>query len=215
MHKSTFEVLKNFSAINAGILIRKGDEVRTVSVEKNILAVAKVPDTFTQEFAIYNLNEFLSTIRLFDKPDVAYNNDHVLLSDKDSRVKYRYSSPSVVVAAPEKDLTIDDPIIEFDLSIEYLERLTKAAAVMQFSTLEISSGGLRAFNNKAGAGNEFRSTPTNIKSQPGAQNYNIAINLLKVIPANYHVKVTDRFVQLQGTVDGVSLSYAIAVDTGE
>lgn len=215
MQKSTLDILKNFATINSGILIRKSNILRSVSVEKNILARALVPDTFTQEFAIYNLNEFLSTYRLFENPTVAYNQDHLLLKDNDSQVKYKYSSPTVVVAAPEKDLSIDEPLIEFELSAEYLDRLTKAAAVMQFSTLEISGAGLRAFNHKNGGGNEFRSTPKNIKVNDGAGSHNIAINLLKVIPATYKVKVSDRFVQLDGNVDGVDLRYAIAIDSGE
>lgn len=211
MHKNTLDILKNFSTINSGILIRKSNVLRTVSIEKNILAKAVVPDTFTQEFAIYNLNEFLSTYRLFDSPSLAYKTDHMILSDKDSTVKYNYSDPSVVVAAPEKDLEVV-PLIEFDLSCDYLEKLIKASAVMQFNTLEISSKGLKAFDNKTSKGNDFQSKPSNITSKPEAKSYNISINLLKVIPTDYHVKVSDRVVKLTGKIDNVELTYDIAVN---
>ncbi len=215
MHKTTLDILKNFATINSGILIRKSNVLRSVSVAKNILARAEVPDSFPHEFAIYNLNEFLSTYRLFDNPEVSYNQDHILLKDSHSRVKYKYSSPAVVVAAPEKDLSIDDPLIEFELSSDYLDRIQKAAAVMQLSTLEISSEGLRAFNHKNNGGNEFRSLPKNMRVSEGAGAHNVDISLLKVIPTTYQVKMSDRFIQMDGSIDGVALRYAIAVGSAE
>ena len=57
--RQTFDILKNFSEINSGILVKPGDKLETISSLKNILAKADVTELFETEFAIYDLTEFL------------------------------------------------------------------------------------------------------------------------------------------------------------
>ena len=65
LSNDTREVLKNFSTINKNLLVKNGTAIGTMSAMKNIVAKATVPDTFNNEFAIYDLNEFLSAMSLF------------------------------------------------------------------------------------------------------------------------------------------------------
>ena len=54
--KYTMNMLKNFSDINMSIEVKAGNTLRTVSVQKNILAESAVEETFPQDFAIYELS---------------------------------------------------------------------------------------------------------------------------------------------------------------
>ena len=53
---STLAVLKNFAGINNSILVKKGNQLRTISVAKNILAEAEIPEDFPRDVAIYDLS---------------------------------------------------------------------------------------------------------------------------------------------------------------
>ena len=44
--RQTFDILKNFSEINSGILVKPGDKLETISSLKNILAKADVTELF-------------------------------------------------------------------------------------------------------------------------------------------------------------------------
>ena len=44
--KQTFDILKNFSEINNGILVKPGSKLETISTMKNILATASLSETF-------------------------------------------------------------------------------------------------------------------------------------------------------------------------
>ena len=44
---------------------------------KNIVANTTVPDTFNNEFAIYDLNEFLSALSLFKDPTLSFDEKSV------------------------------------------------------------------------------------------------------------------------------------------
>ena len=56
LSNDTKEVLKNFSSINQNLMVNSGNVIGTMSAMKNIVAKATIPDTFQNEFAIYDLN---------------------------------------------------------------------------------------------------------------------------------------------------------------
>ena len=68
--------LKNY-AINANLLVKEGNKIATMSQMKNIVSVATLPDTFEKEIAIYDLNEFLSAMSLFNDPELKFGDNSV------------------------------------------------------------------------------------------------------------------------------------------
>ena len=128
---TTISVLKNYSTINQNLMIKCGSNLSTMSAMKNIVASAEVSETFERDVAIYDLNEFLATLSLFNNPDLDFQDDYVVLSEEGSgrKARYWYSDPSVVTTLT-KEITMPDPDITFSLSSEELSDVTKAAAVI-------------------------------------------------------------------------------------
>ena len=52
LSNDTKEVLKNYSTINANLLVSPGNKIATMSQMKNIVSTATVSDTFDTDFAI-------------------------------------------------------------------------------------------------------------------------------------------------------------------
>lgn len=207
MQKETVDVLKNFSSINQGLLIQKGNVLRTMSVLKNVFASASIPDTFEREFAIYDLNEYLSTLSLFTAPEVSYKEDHILVQSGKSRVKYYYSSPSVIVSPPaDKTITVQAELT-FKLPAVVLDQLLKAASVMKLKELEISENGLRAFN-KSQIGNQYAVEVEGIEGSSASKV--LKIENLKMLSRDYTVDVGTRAVKFT-SIDG-ALEYIVAVE---
>ena len=48
----TINLLKNFASINQSILFKQGNQLRTISVMKNILAEANIDEEIPQEFGV-------------------------------------------------------------------------------------------------------------------------------------------------------------------
>ena len=97
----TIEVLKNFGTINPSLSFKAGNTVRTVSEQKNILAQAEIGETLPVNFAIYELNQFLGLASLYDKPDFAFGEKEVILSEGNNksnivRVPFHYSFESIL-----------------------------------------------------------------------------------------------------------------------
>ena len=131
----TLDVLKNFSEINQSILIKKGKKLKTVSALKNILAHAEVEDDFPQDFAIYQLNEFIGVLSTMNNPDLTFHDKYVMLSQENGAcTKYFYAEPSVVIA-PEKDINMPSEDINFTLLEKQYNDLLKMSSILQLNDI--------------------------------------------------------------------------------
>ena len=149
----TLDVLKNFSEINQSILIKKGKKLKTVSALKNILAHAEVEDDFPQDFAIYQLNEFIGVLSTMNNPDLTFHDKYVMLSQENGAcTKYFYAEPSVVIA-PEKDINMPSEDINFTLLEKQYNDLLKMSSILQLNDILVkgcskSNGQYLAVTNK-------------------------------------------------------------------
>ncbi len=76
----TINVLKNFGAINDGLLFKKGKVLKTISSGKNILAQVTINEDIPTEFGIYNLNTFLSALSLHkDSPTLEFDSKELVI----------------------------------------------------------------------------------------------------------------------------------------
>ena len=116
----TTSVLKNFATINQNLVIKEGNTITTMSAMKNIVAKADVEETFPQEIAIYDLNEFLASLSLFTNPILDFAENHVMITEENNTsnsLKYFYSDPSVVTS-PSKTITMPSQEVTFTMSNE-------------------------------------------------------------------------------------------------
>ena len=131
----TLDVLKNFSEINQSILINKGKKLKTVSALKNILAHAEVEESFPQDFAIYQLNEFIGVLTTMSNPDLTFHDKYVMLSQENGAcTKYFYAEPSVVIS-PEKDVNMPSEDINFTLLEKQYNDLLKMSSILQLNDI--------------------------------------------------------------------------------
>ena len=156
--KNTFEVLKNFSEINENLLIKPGNKLKTISVMKNTLAEASVEETFDKEFAIYDLNSFLSVLSLYEAPEISFSEDYLTGSQGKSSSKFWYADPSLVVS-PTKDINMPSADVKVRISQAVYSDLLKASNIMQLSDIGLISDGdtinLVATDKKNQTSNQF------------------------------------------------------------
>lgn len=214
LKKETIEVLRNFNGINQGILFREGNVIRTMSVMRTIFASAKVEDIFPKEFAIYDLGEFLSTISLFDTPDIQFKDEFFIVAEGTSKVKYFYSNPNVVVSPPEKNVAMPEADVAFNLSRLQIDQLLKASAVMKLKDFAVTDGGVKVFNRNS-VGNQY-TIDLEMDTDKKDFEYTIKVDNLKFIPADYAVSISAKGIsQFRSTAgkDVPELEYFVALDS--
>ena len=192
LSNETVSVLKNFSTINQNLVIKGGNKIATMSAMKNIVANAEVIEDFPQEFAIYDLNEFLSAISLFSKPELEFENDFVMITEEgtSTSLKYWYSDPSVVTT-PTKDITMPECEVKFNLSSDTLSTVTKAAAVIGAHDMALESGSLKVTDKKNDTANNY-ALDLDVDSQSDNYKFWFKVENLKLIQGSYDVQVSSK-----------------------
>jgi len=188
----TINVLKNFSTINQNLVIKEGSSISTMSAMKNIIAKATVEEKFEKEFAIYDLNEFLSALSLFTNPNLDFNDDYVVMTEDGSsgkKLKYWYSDPSVVTS-PSKEVTMPSSEIEFNLSSDTLSEVTKAAAVIGVPDMVLESGELRVTDKKNDTANSYSTQVVQSNDEAEKYKFWFKVENLKLLQGSYDVQVS-------------------------
>jgi len=157
--EKTIEILKNFATVNPSIAFKAGNKIRTVSEQKNILAEATVAEDFPQDFAIYELNQFLGLASLFENGSFDFGEKSVTLSEDGTKSRYTYTDPSMVTSPPEKNIELPSVEVAFKLPKDVLARVLNAASQLQLPEVVVRGDGsivkLVATDTKNPTSNEF------------------------------------------------------------
>jgi len=209
----TINLLKNFSDINQSILFKKGNKLRTISVMKNILAEADVPEDFPKDFGIYDLNQFLRGVFLHNKPELDFANEgHVVIREGKTRSKYFFADPSVIVTPPDKELTLPTTDVEFDLSTEQLDKVRKAVLAFQLPDLSVVGEAgvvkLVVHDKKNDTSNDFQVIVGETDSEFC---FNFKVENIKILPGSYHVAISSKLLS-RFTNNDYDLTYYIALE---
>lgn len=209
----TLTLLKNFAGINGNIFVREGNTLATVSPGKNILARAAVPDTFTREFAIYDLNSLLALLTLMEDQEVEFNESSIRIQAGVRDFEYFYSDPSVVTAAPDKELEVD-PFWDFTLTAEDISMINRAASITDSQILNLVSDGskviLKVTDPAKASSNSYRQELASGDSYP-TFDVRLKVENLKVLADTYEVSLgRKKAIRFKST--SRDLVYFIAMD---
>jgi len=193
----TLTVLKNFSTINTGIAVDPGLPLRTVSSQKNILAEAKLVEEFDTAFAIYDLNQFLATVSLFENPNFDFGDKSVTISSGKNKSKYFYTDKSMIITPPDKDLSplLADAEIKFTVTQGQVAEVLRAASILAAPEVAVvgsigESITLTAFDSKNQTSNTF---DVDVDTESTA-NYKMIFRTenLKMVAGDYDVEITSK-----------------------
>ena len=214
LSNETREVLKNYSTINANLLVTSGNQLTTMSQMKNIVSTANLPDTFDTEFAIYDLNEFLSAMSLFEDPTLEFGDNSVSISQGGQSLKYFYSDPTVVTT-PKSNITMPEPDAIFTLPQSVFKQILKASSVLGVPdmVLDINDNGvmkLRVSDRKNDTSNSF-SVEVGEGGSPN-QKFFFKVENLKLLSGDYQVKVSSKGISNFKNINK-DIEYFIALET--
>ena len=210
-------MLKNFSDINMSIEIKKGNILRTVSVQKNILAQAELEEDFPQDFAIYELNRFLGAVSLFDDPEFQFNGKSANIGTTKHSVDYVYCDPSMIVTPPENNITFPDPEVKFTLSQDALSQIMKASNVLGTPEIAVEGGPhpndvirLKALD----VNNDSTDTFKVVLDERSDNKFRFVFKTenMKMLPGNYDLEISSKGIS-HFTMQGQKLQYWIATES--
>ena len=194
----TLSVLKNIASINQGIMFKKGKTLKTVSSQKNILAEVNIAEEIPADFGVYDINSFLSVVSLHkEDPSFDFDEKHVLIVGNKgrSKTKYRFCDPAMIVLPPEKQLTMPDSDISFDLSSEDFDWVMRSANVLSSPNIAVESDGQKVNIVTLDVQNDSAHTESLEIGNGNQSKYRMIFkteNLSKILPGSYEVKISSK-----------------------
>lgn len=211
LSKETLAIFKNFAGINSNLTIKSGNKLTTVSAHKNILAETIVPEEFSTDFGIYDLNEFLGALSLFENPDLQFSDKCVTIKEGKNGVRYFAANQSVLTAVPTiKQFPAAD--IEFDLSSQMLNQIQRVASILKVSDFSVVGDGTFITIN---VGDKSNPTGNSYSSEIGVTDKSFKVNFkvenLKMMPADYKVSIGGKKISRFKSVNQ-DLTYYVAIE---
>mgnify|MGYP001263979622 FL=1 len=191
----TLSVLKNFSTINPSIVFKPGSVVRTISPQKTVMAAATIDETVETQAGVYDLSRFLSTLSLFENPDVVFGEDRFTIKGGRSELRYTYTSESLMVTPPEKDIVVPDPEVSVNIKWQDIESVRQAAGVLQLPEIAFIGDGstitMSAVDSKTSTADNYN---TVVAEGVSTDPFNMIIKTdnLKLVPADYEVTLSSK-----------------------
>lgn len=219
LSNETLSVLKNFGAINQGILFKKGKTLKTVSSHKNILAEVTIKEDIPADFGVYDLNNFLSVVSLHkDDPSFEFDSKHVLICGNKgrSKIKYRFCEPTMIVTPPEKALTMPSPEISFELTGEDFDWVMRAANVLSSPQIAVESDGSKISIVTLDLQNDSAHTDALEIGDGNGDKYRMVFkteNLSKLMAGAYTVSISSKGIS-HFKHKSADLQYWITTETG-
>ena len=187
----TVALLKNFSSINQSILIHAGKTLKTMSVMKNILVESEIPEEFTRDVAIYDLNQFLNCLSLVENAEVTLEGHAIVITNGTDSIEYRYSDPSVITAPPNKELVLPSEDVSVVLTEEQIQTVKKAAAVLQIPDVSLVGDGetiyLTVRDKKNSGSNSYKIA---VAETEKVFQFNLKVENLKLLAGDYDVIIS-------------------------
>jgi ribosomal protein L28 len=210
LSKETVALIKNFAGINSNLLLKEGNKLATISAQKNVMADATTTEKFP-DFAIYDLNEFLGAMSLFEDPELDFQGKYVSISQGSMKIKFFAADASVLVA-PQKAITFPEAEINFNLSAANLNMIHKTASVLRSADVSIIGDGSKI---TAVVGDKKNATGNSYSEPVGDTDKTFKVNLkvenLKMLPGDYEVSISSKKIS-RFKSPSTDLVYYVAVE---
>lgn len=198
LSNETLAILKNFAAIQPNVVFRAGQELKTIAEAKNIVAKATIAETIPQDFGIYDLNDFLSSMSLFSNPSFAFSADgkSSTLSEGKSTLTYFFSDESSLTY-PQKDVAMPPIDVSFTLTSDVLNALRKATSLLSVSTVSVEDQGagivVRVKDPKNSTSNSYGTEVEGVTNGHTFK-FHFDIGNFKILPGDYDVSISGKLI---------------------
>lgn len=207
----TLTIMKNFATINPSLIFKPGKELRTISPQKTVMAMAKIDDEIPSQACIYDMSRFLSVYSLYSSPNVEFEDKNFTISEGKRKTKYVFADASMVIAPPNKEIDVPSKDVEVDVEWTDLQSVIKASGVLQLPEIafvgkdgDVSLKAIDSSNPSADSfGIELGSTEDTFELIIKTEN-------LKLLPQNYKVTLSSKGIS---KFEGQDVTYFIAIES--
>jgi len=187
----TVSLLQSFAQISPNLLVKMGNKLATRNSVNSIQARAVVEETFPQQFAVYDLGQFLMLLSMSQTPDIEFHEKHLEIKHGGGvNHTFNYADESLVTAPADTPPQLEH-LYSFKLSAANINMIVKTASVVSATMMNIVSK-----NGKVTLSvNDPKNSTAHSLTQPLGESdmsfdVKMAIDTFKIVPGDYTVHVS-------------------------
>jgi hypothetical protein len=215
LSKKTIALLSNFSDINKSIIVKEGSTLSTIDVGSRIIGESVVEESFPCTFAIYDLPQFLKALRLFQDPELEFDEKYVSISEGKDRLLYYFADSNVVVCPPEETIELPSEDVKFRINERQLTKLIQAAGLLDLPDFSVVGTEGKIYitvgDNRIGSSNAWQ---IEVGQTDEEFTYNYKIEHITIFPGTYDVTISSQYISKWENVND-NLYYLIALEPPE
>ena len=213
LSKETLALIKNFASINGSLMLKEGTVISTISEGKNVMAQATIAESLPCDFGIYDLNEFLGALSIFENADLQFKEKYVLISDGNkANIKYFGAGEGIVKPAPST-IKFPTPDVSFTLTADQIQMIMKTSGALKAADVSIAGDGTTlqviVSDKKNATSNAYQ---VDIGTTDQTFKANFKVENLKMMPGEYLVEISSKKIS-KFTNTGTPLTYFIAIES--
>lgn len=207
----TLTILKNFASINPSVVFKPGKQLRTISPQKTVVAIATIEDEIPSDACVYDLSRFLSMYSLYSEPDIAFEKKNFIISQGKRRTKYVFADPSMVIAPPDREIKLATEDVEVDVEWNDLQSVIKASGVLQLPEIAFVGESGQCYLRAIDSSNPTADT-YGIELGETSDTFQLIIKTenLKLLPQNYKVTLSSKGIS---SFESPDIRYYIAIES--
>ena len=212
LSRETIALIKNFAGINSNLRIVAGNKLATASASKTIIAESTIEETFPSDFGIYDLNEFLGALSLFDEADLQFTTKYVKIGEGKDSIRYFAADPNILTPLYSIKQFPTDAEVEFTLTSAMLSQIQKVASILKVTDFSIVGDGATI---SIGVNDKTNPTGNSFVSEIGESDKVFKVNIksenLKMSAGDYEVSVSSKKISRFKSTNS-SLLYYVAIE---
>jgi hypothetical protein len=207
----TLTILKNFASINPSVVFKPGKQLRTISPQKTVVAIATIEDEIPSDACVYDLSRFLSMYSLYSEPEITFEKKNFLISQGKRKTKYVFADPSMVIAPPDREIKLASEDVEFNIEWNDLQSVIKASGVLQLPEIAFVGEDGQCYLRAIDSGNPTADT-YGIELGETSDTFQLIIKTenLKLLPQNYKVTLSSKGIS---SFESPDIRYYIAIES--
>lgn len=217
--KETLAILKNFSTINSGVMLKPGKFIMTRAVNGTTYAEANISDEIDFEVAIYDLPSFLGILGLVSEDaEISMADDgNIKIADARSKIFWPAADASTIVF-PSKPIPFPTASVIVDFKGEDLQQLMRVSRGLQIDTIAIANKEdkivLSGYNKVEDSALVRPKYSLTLGDYDGTNNFNFVINManMKMQPASYKLLLWADGKKTAAKFEGDAASYVVAME---
>lgn len=214
LSKETLTLIKNYASINSNLLLKPGKKLATMAVGNKIFSSATIAEDFPVQFPIYDVNELLSVLSLFNDPDIDFSEKYLTIQEGKASLKYFAAAIEGLIVPPDREANLGDAIITFDLDSGSLATVLRTAPILKVQGISFVGDGstvsLVVADKKNATSNSYS---TVVGTTDKAFKVNVAVENIKMLPGDYEVSISQRGIKFKSKAADLTYYVAIELDS--